>query len=37
MDNFQDFKNALSNLENGWTNKWAFLGQREKLLAQFGG
>ena len=34
MDNFEDFMNALANLELGWTNQWAFIDQRDKLLSQ---
>lgn len=34
MDNFQEFKNALTNIEMGWTNQWSFMAQLEKLLEQ---
>lgn len=34
MDNLEDFKQALDNLEMGWTNQWAFIDQRDKLLGQ---
>lgn len=34
MDNFQNFKNALFNLESGWTGTEAFKNQKEILLSQ---
>lgn len=34
MVDLQDFKNAIANLEMGWTNQWAFIDQREQLLSQ---
>ena len=34
MDNLDDFRHALDNLEMGWTNQWAFMDQRDKLLSQ---
>lgn len=34
MVNSEDFINALSNLEIGWTNQWSFMDQRDKLLKQ---
>ena len=34
MYTWQDWKNAVDNLEMGWTNQWVFLDQREILLAK---
>lgn len=34
MNACENFKNALSNLELGWTNQWAFIDQREQLLLE---
>ena len=34
MDNLDDFKQTLDDLEMGWTNQWAFIDQRDELLRQ---
>lgn len=34
MDDLQEWKNVVANFELGWTNQWAFMEQRDKLLEQ---